>query len=85
MLPLIVQKSDGGYLYATTDLAAVRYRARVLQADRVIYLTDARQSLHFSQVFAVAERAGFTGPGHAPGASLLRRHARARRPPVQDP
>ena len=63
VLPLIVQKSDGGYLYATTDLAAVRCRANQLEADRVIYLTDARQSLHFAQVFAVAERAGFTRPG----------------------
>ena len=62
VLPLIVQKSDGGYLYATTDLAAARYRARRLEADRVIYLTDARQALHFRQVFAVAERAGFTRP-----------------------
>jgi arginyl-tRNA synthetase len=59
VLPLIVQKSDGGYLYATTDLAAVRYRARQVGADRVMYFTDARQALHFRQVFAVAERAGF--------------------------
>jgi len=59
VLPLIVQKSDGGYLYATTDLAAVRHRAGQLQADRVLYLTDARQALHFRQVFAVADRAGF--------------------------
>lgn len=57
--PLIVQKSDGGYLYATTDLAAVRYRARQLHADRVMYFTDARQALHFRQVFAVAQQAGF--------------------------
>jgi arginyl-tRNA synthetase len=75
VLPLIVQKSDGGYLYASTDLAAVRYRARKLEADRVIYLTDARQALHFRQVFAVAARAGFTRPGmslehHAFGAML---------------
>lgn len=60
-LPVIVQKSDGGYLYSTTDLAAVRYRARVLHADRALYLTDARQALHFRQIFAVAARAGFTG------------------------
>jgi arginyl-tRNA synthetase len=60
-LPLIVQKSDGGYLYATTDLAAIRYRSRTLQADRSLYLTDARQALHFRQVFAVARRAGFAG------------------------
>ncbi len=75
VLPLIVQKSDGGYLYATTDLAAVRHRARDLQADRVLYLTDARQSLHFRQVFAVAERAGFTRPGmrleHHPFGAML--------------
>ena len=42
--PVIVQKSDGGYLYSTTDLAAVRYRARTLHADRVLYFVDARQS-----------------------------------------
>ncbi len=60
-LPVIVQKSDGGYLYATTDLAAVRYRVRVLDADRALYSTDARQTLHFRQIFAVAEAAGFTG------------------------
>ncbi len=58
--PVIVQKSDGGYLYSTTDLAAVRYRSRTLHADRVLYFVDARQSLHFRQIFAVARRAGFT-------------------------
>lgn len=58
-LPLIVQKSDGGYLYATTDLAAVRYRCDDLGADRALYLVDKRQGLHFKQVFAVAEAAGF--------------------------
>ena len=58
-LPVIVQKSDGGYLYATTDLAAVRYRADVLRADRILYVTDSRQSLHFRQIFAVARAAGF--------------------------
>ncbi len=56
--PVIVQKSDGGYLYATTDLAAIRYRAQTLAADRVLYFTDSRQSLHFRQVFAVARAAG---------------------------
>jgi arginyl-tRNA synthetase len=58
-LPVIVQKSDGGYLYATSDLAAVRHRCHKLGADRVLYVVDARQSLHFQQVFAVARRAGF--------------------------
>jgi len=59
VLPVIVQKSDGGYLYATTDLAAIRYRTGTLGVDRALYLTDARQALHFNQVFSVAERAGF--------------------------
>ena len=60
-LPVIVQKSGGGYLYATTDLAAIRYRCTALHADRVLYVVDARQSLHFQQVFAVAQKAGFAG------------------------
>ena len=59
ILPVIVQKSDGGYLYATTDLAAVRYRTGTLQADRVLYFTDARQALHFKQIFAVSAKSGF--------------------------
>jgi arginyl-tRNA synthetase len=59
VLPVIVQKSDGGYLYATTDLAAVAHRTGTLKADRVLYCTDNRQMLHFQQIFAVAERAGF--------------------------
>lgn len=58
-LPAIVQKSDGGYLYATTDLAAARYRGQNLEADRVLYVVDARQSLHFQQVFAIARKAEF--------------------------
>ena len=58
-LPLIVQKAGGGYLYATTDLAATRYRANVLKADRALYFVDQRQALHFQMVFACARRAGF--------------------------
>lgn len=57
--PLIVRKRDGGYGYATTDLAAIRRRVRELKADRIIYVTDARQSGHFAQVFAVAKKAGY--------------------------
>ena len=60
-VPLIVQKSDGGYLYATTDLAGIRYRSGVLGADRVLYVTDSRQGMHFAQVFGVARQAGFAG------------------------
>ncbi|NWB58607.1 arginine--tRNA ligase, partial [Pseudomonas sp. F1002] len=58
-LPVIIVKADGGYLYATTDLAAVRYRSGVLKADRALYFVDQRQALHFQQVFEVARRAGF--------------------------
>ncbi|MEG5265281.1 arginine--tRNA ligase [Pseudomonas sp. JDS28PS106] len=62
-LPVIVQKAGGGYLYATTDLAAIRYRSGVLKADRVLYFVDQRQALHFQQVFEVARRAGFVHEG----------------------
>jgi arginyl-tRNA synthetase len=55
----IVQKSGGGFLYATTDLSACRYRSGKLKANRVIIFTDARQSLHFKQVEIVARKAGF--------------------------
>jgi arginyl-tRNA synthetase len=58
-IPVIVQKADGGYLYATTDLAALRYRAKVLGAKRISYVVDARQSQHFKQVFAIAKKCGF--------------------------
>ncbi len=60
--PLIIEKSGGGYLYATTDLAAIRFRVGTLKAQRVIYLVDARQSLHFQQVFATARKAGWVPP-----------------------
>lgn len=55
----IVQKSGGGYLYATTDLAAMRYRSTKLNADRTLILTDARQALHFKQTEIVGRKAGF--------------------------
>jgi arginyl-tRNA synthetase len=61
-LPLIVQKSDEGYLYATTDLAAIRYRVGELHANRILYVVDARQSLHFQMLFACARQAGFSPP-----------------------
>lgn len=59
ILPIIVQKAGGGFLYATSDLAAIRYRAQSLNADRVLYFVDQRQALHFNQVFALAHKAGF--------------------------
>ena len=58
-LPFIIQKSDGAYLYATTDLAALRYRVNELKADAIIYVTDARQKLHFEMLFAVGRMAGW--------------------------
>ena len=62
-LPVIVQKSDGGFNYATTDLAAIRYRFAAPPAGdgahRVIYVTDAGQASHFAGVFQVARRAGW--------------------------
>ena len=57
--PLIIQKSDGGYLYGTTDLAAIRFRAEQLHANRIIYTHDSRQAQHFAQVFAAAKKAGW--------------------------
>lgn len=58
----MVRKKDGGYMYGTTDLAALRYRAQGLKADRCLYVVDSRQALHFQQLFSVARRAGFVSP-----------------------
>ncbi|HEY9905985.1 MAG TPA: arginine--tRNA ligase, partial [Thermosynechococcaceae cyanobacterium] len=62
-LPMIVQKTDGGYNYATTDLAAVRYRIQQDRADRIVYTTDVGQSNHFAQLFQVVRRAGWVPDG----------------------
>lgn len=58
----IVQKSGGGYLYSTTDLAAMKYRSYTLNADRNLIFTDARQALHFKQTEIVGRKAGFSRP-----------------------
>ena len=58
-LPLIVQKSDGGYNYATTDLAAIRYRVKEDKVQRVIYPVGMEQTNHFAQIFQVGRRAGW--------------------------
>lgn len=58
-LPLIVQKADGGYNYATTDLSAIRHRAQDEGAKRIIYVVDAGQALHFEMVYEAARLAGF--------------------------
>ena len=74
-LPLIVQKSDGAFLYATTDLAAIRYRVGELKAERIVYVTDARQKLHFDMVFACARQADWVDENikleHVPFGSVL--------------
>src|SRR5690606_14503634 len=58
-LPLIVRKSDGGYGYATTDLAAIRYRLEVLQATRVIYVVGAPQTQHLAMIRDAAKKIGW--------------------------
>ena len=60
--PVLIQKKDGGFLYATTDLAAMRYRSGELNADRLMYFIDDRQSLHMKQVFVLGKKAGFVRP-----------------------
>jgi arginyl-tRNA synthetase len=73
--PVIVEKSGGGFLYATTDLAALRYRAQELHANRIIYTHDSRQANHFDQVFRIARAAGFVPPDvqldYAPFGTML--------------
>ena len=74
-LPVIVQKSDGGFLYSTSDLACLRRRIGDFKADRVMYFVDARQALHFKQVFAVAAAAGISNRAvelvHMPFGTML--------------
>ncbi|WP_367139619.1 MULTISPECIES: arginine--tRNA ligase [Streptomyces] len=62
-VPLIVQKSDGGFGYAATDLSAIRDRVFNLKADTLLYVVDVRQSLHFKMVFETARRAGWLTEG----------------------
>jgi arginyl-tRNA synthetase len=61
-LPLMVQKSDGGFNYDATDMAAIRQRIEEEKGDRLIYVTDAGQALHFQMVFKAAEKAGYLDP-----------------------
>ncbi len=60
---LMVRKKDGGYGYDTTDLATIRYRVRDLKADRILYVVDSRQALHFRLIFEAARRAGWLTDG----------------------
>lgn len=58
-LPLMIQKSDGAYNYDTTDMAAIRHRIEIEKADRIIYVTDAGQAVHFQMIIKAAEKAGY--------------------------
>lgn len=76
-LPLIIQKSDGGYNYATTDLAALKHRVNTEHGTWLIYVTDAGQSQHFSMVFAAGNKVGYYDPAkvridHVPFGLVLR-------------
>lgn len=62
-VPLMLQKSDGGYGYDSTDMAALKYRLKVLNADRVIYITDFSQGDHFKMVFAAGHAIGWVDKG----------------------
>ncbi|NRA56835.1 MAG: arginine--tRNA ligase [Phycisphaerales bacterium] len=68
--PALVRKGDGGFLYATTDIAAIRRRVQEFGASRVIYCVDVRQALHFRQVFAAAHKAGYATTPDGVEASL---------------
>lgn len=68
--PALVRKGDGGFLYATTDVAAIRRRVQDIGASRVIYCVDVRQAMHFRQVFAAARKAGYATTPEGVEASL---------------
>ena len=61
--PFVVLKSDGAFTYATSDLACIEYRVKEFKADKLVYVVDDRQSLHFQQLFAAARKWGFTEVG----------------------
>lgn len=79
-IPAIVQKSDGGYPYIATDLAAARYRGQELNVNRALYFVDGRQSLHLNQLYAVARAAGFISEDqdfrHIPFGTILNKEGR---------
>lgn len=58
----MVQKSDGGYNYDSTDMAAIHYRIFTLNANRLIYITDVGQQDHFYMIFEAAKQAGWYDP-----------------------
>jgi arginyl-tRNA synthetase len=79
-IPAIVKKSDGGYPYMATDLAAARYRGQTLGVDEALYFVDGRQSLHLNQLYAISKLAGFTNEHqtfkHVPFGTILNKEGR---------
>src|SRR5260370_22659419 len=71
-LPLMLRKSDGGYGYDSTDVAAIRYRLRDLGANRIIYVVGAEQHQHLEMVFALARQAGWLTELGRAGHAVLR-------------
>ncbi|MDF7676552.1 arginine--tRNA ligase [Neisseriaceae bacterium ESL0693] len=71
----IIQKKGGGFLYASTDLACLRYRINQLHGNRLLYVVDARQSLHFAELFTIARKAGWlpdtTQAEHVPFGTMM--------------
>lgn len=57
---VIIQKKDGAYLYSTTDIACIKYRCEILQADKIIYYTDSRQKQHIAHAWEIAKKSGYT-------------------------
>lgn len=79
-IPAIVQKSDGGYPYMATDIAAAKYRGRELKVDQALYFVDGRQSLHLSQLYAIAKKAEYINEDqnfrHVPFGTILNKEGR---------
>lgn len=61
-VPLIIEKSNGGYTYDTSDMAAINYRLNVLNVDWALYVVDMGQGLHFDTLFPAAQLAGIYDP-----------------------
>ena len=72
-VPMLIQKKDGAYLYATTDLATIDYRLKTWKPDAILYVVDHRQSLHFEQLFSAVKRVGWgpTGLVHVKFGTVL--------------
>jgi arginyl-tRNA synthetase len=79
-IPAIVQKSDGGYPYMATDIAAAKFRGQELGVDQALYFVDGRQSLHLNQLYAIARKAGFISAEqnfrHIPFGTILNKEGR---------